>query len=385
MVPRLLAGVLAHGTKSALVVGPRQTGKSTLFASLAPDLNIDLANESTYRDFVSRPEELEARIAAVHPASVFIDEVQRIPSLLNTVQSLIDRTKRRGERTTRFWLTGSSARKLRRGQANLLPGRLFTYGLGPLCAAELEYKVDTHLALSVGTLPEPYLEHPTGDKHKLLRSYAGSYLREEIQAEALTRNLESFSRFLDVAAQSASQSLDFSKLATRASVSRRSAMRYFEILEDTLIARRVDPVPDLDADVVRHPKLYFFDPGVLNGLLGNFTASPDRLGMLFEHLFVSQVWASAAARDKDVRVSTFRTRGGLEIDFVIDLDGARWLVETKASSRTHASDASALVRAADTYFAKKARRLVVHSGETARVYDDVPHLPWQAALREMSL
>lgn len=385
MVPRLLAAVLERAAKSALVVGPRQTGKSTLFASLEPELSIDLADEATYRDFVSHPEELTARVAASRPTSVFIDEVQRIPSLLNTVQSLIDRSKRRGERATRFWLTGSSARKLRRGQANLLPGRLFTYALGPLCAAELDYRVDTNLALSVGTLPEPYLEHAPSDKHKLLRSYAGSYLREEIQAEALTRNLESFSRFLDVAAQSASQSLDYSKLATRASVARRSAMRYFEILEDTLIARRVDPVPDLAADVVKHPKFYFFDPGVLNGLLGNFTASPDRVGMLFEHLFVTQVWASAAAHDKDVRVSTFRTRGGLEIDFVVDLGGDRWLVEVKASARTHQADGAALGRAADTYFRRRDRRLVVHTGEVARVIEGIPHLPWQAALREMGL
>lgn len=107
--------------------------------------------------------------------------------------------------------------------------------------------------------------------------------------------------------------------------------------------------------------------------------------MLFEHLFVSQVWASAAARDHDVRVSTFRTRGGLEIDFVVDVGGERWLVEAKASTRTQAADAGALVRAADAYFGKKARRLVVHSGTTARVYDGVPHLPWQDALREMGL
>src|SRR5439155_18803939 len=132
---------------------------------------------------------------------------------------------------------------------------VFTYALGPLCAAELEYRVETSLALQFGTLPEPYLEHAPPDKQKLLRSYAGSYLREEIQAEALSRNIESFSRFLDVAAQWASRALDFSKMANRARVARRSAMRYFEILEDTLLARRLDATDEAaDADLVKHAK-----------------------------------------------------------------------------------------------------------------------------------
>lgn len=385
MVPRLLSTSLSTAPKSALVLGPRQTGKSTLIASLRPDLTIDLADEATYRDFTANAGELEARLGASGPTTIFIDEVQRVPSLLNTVQSMLDRTKRGGAKVPRFWLTGSSARKLRRGHANLLPGRLFTYQLGPLCAAELDYRVDTRRALSVGLLPEPYLEHSDPEKHKLLRSYAGSYLREEIQAEALTRNLESFSRFLDVAAQYASQSLDFSKLAARASVARRSAMRYFEILEDTLIARRIEPSPDVDADLVKHPKFYFFDPGVLNGLLGNFVASPDRIGNLFEHLFVGQVWASAAAHDVEVRVSTFRTRGGLEVDFVIDVAGERWLVEAKAATRTDETDASALRRAHREHFGHGARCLVVHTGDVARRIDGVAHLPWQQGLKEMGL
>jgi len=386
MVPRLLQEALTSShAKSALVLGPRQTGKSTLIASLRPDLAIDLSDETTYRDFTANAGELEARLGGSAPATVFIDEVQRVPSLLNTVQSILDKGKRGARKLPRFFLTGSSARKLRRGHANLLPGRLFTYQLGPLCAAELEYRIDTRRALSVGLLPEPYLEHTDPEKQKLLRSYAGSYLREEIQAEALTRNLESFSRFLDVAAQHASHSLDFSKLAAKASVARRSAMRYFEILEDTLIARRVDPPADVDGDLVRHPKFYFFDPGVLNGLLGNFAASADRVGALFEHLFIGQVWASAAARDVDVRVATFRTRGGLEVDFVIDVAGERWLVEAKAATRTDEADASALRRAQRDHFSARTRCLVVHTGDVARRIDSVPHLPWQLGLKEIGL
>lgn len=385
MVPRLLAARLARSKKSALVLGPRQTGKSTLIHGLRPDVTINLADETTYLEFATNPGELVARLArAPESRTVFIDEVQRVPGLLNTAQALLDDAKRQ-HRALRFWLTGSSARKLRRGQANLLPGRLFVYELGPLCAAELDYRVDTTLALQVGTLPEPYLEHTLAEKQKLLRSYAGSYLREEVQAEALSRSLESFSRFLEVAAVWASRALDFSKMASRAKVARRSAMRYFEILEDTLLARRVESIDDLtDADVVKHPKFYFFDPGVLNGLLGNFVVSPDRVGVLFEHLWVSQLRASAAARNIELRLRTFRTRAGLEVDFVVDLGQERWLVEVKATPRPDTADVSSLSRAA-RYFPSATKKLLVHNGTTARVLEGIPVLPWQEGLREMGL
>lgn len=319
------------------------------------------------------------------PRTVLIDEIQRLPSLLNTVQSLLDDAKIQGQQVPRFLLTGASARKLRRGGANLLPGRVFTYHLGPLTSAELDRRVDTALAMAVGTLPEPYLEHPPAEKQKLLRSFAGSYLREEVQAEALTRSLESFSRFLDVAAANAGQSLDFSKLAARAKVARRSAMRYFEILEDSLLVRRVDPHGDLElADLVRHPKFYFFDPGVLNGLLGNFGVSGDRRGNLFEHLFVSQLWASAAAFDRGLRLGTLRTHGGLEVDFVVTLGGDTWLIEVKSTSSPQGGDIRPLKRAA-LRVPSSIRCILAHAGSTERVIDGVPALPWQKALAEMGL
>ena len=207
----------------------------------------------------------------------------------------------------------------------------------------------------------------------------------EEPAEALTRNLESFSRFLDIAARTAGSSLDFSKMANRAKVARRSAMRYFEILEDTLIARRIDIVDDArNADVVKHPKFYFFDVGVLNGLLVNFSASADRIGNLFEHLMVSQLYAGAAARDEPINVRTFRTRGGLEIDFVVDIAGQRWLVEAKATTTPHHDDVVPLKRSS-MYFSAKSKPLLVHTGAVERVIDGVPALPWQVALKEIGL
>ncbi|MBN2573096.1 MAG: AAA family ATPase, partial [Deltaproteobacteria bacterium] len=189
---RSLRRILADSPKSVLLLGPRQTGKSTLMLGLGPDLVVDLARETELLAFAANPGELEQRIAARSPRTVFIDEVQRLPSLLNTVQAILDEAKAKGRRL-KFFLTGSSARKLRRGQANLLPGRVLTYRLGTLSAAEIGDTFDARRAMELGTLPEPYLEPQRATAEKLLSSYAGTYLREEVQAEALSRSLEGFS------------------------------------------------------------------------------------------------------------------------------------------------------------------------------------------------
>jgi predicted AAA+ superfamily ATPase len=320
-------------------------------------MEINLARESEFVAFSSNPRELEERVASARPSTVFVDEVQRLPSLLNTIQAIIDDTKR-SARPIRFLLTGSSARKLKRGQANLLPGRVFLYLLGPLTAAEIGREFDVRRAMEVGTLPEPYLDDDRQAAEKLLTSYAGAYLREEVQAEAVSRNIEGFSRFLTVAAAASGRSLDFSKLALRAHVSRSSTIRYFEMLEDTLLVYRLSPYPHApDADMVKHPKFYFFDPGVLNGLLGNFASSGDRAGSLFEHLVVSQLRATAMARDTPIDLHTFRTRGGLEVDFVASVSGRTWAIEAK-SGVVQTGDGESLMAAA-AYLPKATRSVIV--------------------------
>jgi predicted AAA+ superfamily ATPase len=283
MIDRFISQQLRKSKKSILLLGPRQVGKSTLLESLKPDLIINLANEEEFLKFTTNPGELEARIAEADPRSVLVDEVQRLPSLLNTIQVLIDKNKQR-----RFYLSGSSARKLRRGSANLLPGRLFNYRLGPLSCLELDFKMDTVRALEVGSLPEAYTSE-RADSEKLLRSYTATYLREEILAEALTRQIQGFSRFLQTAAENSGRLLDFSKLASQSKVNRSAARRFYELLEDTLICDRVDAYPSDQANLVKHPKYFFFDNGIVNGVLGNFKASADRKGLLMEHLFFNQL------------------------------------------------------------------------------------------------
>jgi predicted AAA+ superfamily ATPase len=386
MINRLLKAHLVASKRSVLLLGPRQTGKSTLTHALGPHLEINLMRESTFLEYSANPGALESSLAAMPQAKlIMIDEIQRLPSLMNTLQAEIDATKQR----RKFLLTGSSARKLRSGQANLLPGRLAIFYLGPLVAAELDYQLATQRALSLGTLPEPYLLKGNEESQKLLMDYASTYLKEEIRLEALTRNLSGFTRFLYAAAAASGQFLDFSKLARRAKVPRQSALRYFEILEDTLVAQRIeciDPALAPKADLVRHPRYFFFDVGVLNGILQNFVVSNDRIGLLFEHLLVTQITASAQARALPYKLWNFRTRGGLEVDLVLQLNRKMHLIEIKACKTTDISthDITPL-QECQRYLSQKSAAVVLCLDGTERQVGGVPILAWQRGLQRIGL
>jgi len=385
MITRLLTETLANTQKSFLLLGPRQTGKSTLVSSLTPDLSINLAHEPTYLEFARNPRELEERLSALpvgqKTPTIFIDEIQRLPSLLNTVQVLIDAAAPR----YRFWLTGSSARKLRRGQANLLPGRIFTFQLSPVVSAEMGYQLDTAQVLAHGTLPGILVEPDLYTREKLLSSYAATYLKEEVQAEALTRNMEGFARFLSVSAQYAGQFLDLAKLAADAQIARQSAVRYFEVLEDCLIVERLGPfAKSARRRLVQHPRYYFFDPGVLNGLLGNFKVSADRIGNLFEHVVVTQVASSALARDRRVELSCYRTEHGAEVDLIVSVGEETIAIESKASRNVGPNDLRGLASFAE-YFGKPHRAILFYLGTERRQIGPVEIFPWQVGLQEIGL
>lgn len=381
MIPRHLTRILQRSKKSILLLGPRQTGKSTLIHALHPALTINLAHEPTYLQFARNPSELEARLAAGTFRTVFIDEIQRLPSLLNTIQALLDQ----GSPPIKFYLTGSSARKLKRGGANLLPGRLHTYHLGPIVASELAYRMDAIRALETGTLPGIWTEDDARERRKTLQTYAATYLKEEIQAEALTRNIEGFSRFLFVIAAEAGKFLDLSKLAGAAGIPRQSALRFFEILEDTLVLRRCEAFRKSSRRrLVQRPRFFFFDVGVLNGLLNNFTASADRLGGLFEHLVFNQLLDSAAARDRDVRVSSYRTEHGAEVDFIVEDGHTMLAVEAKASTMISRVDARGF-RSFAEYSGRRHRAIIAYLGTTRKILDGIEILPWQTLLETLRL
>lgn len=381
MINRMLSQHIENTDKSIILLGPRQTGKSTLIKNLNPDLEINLANQNTFLEFTSNPKALETLIDSTNIKNIFIDEVQRIPSLLNTVQFIIDQKKGH-----RFYLTGSSARKLKKGRANLMPGRVFDYQLGPLISAEFEYKMDTEKLLKFGGLPEIYLSEKAAFSKRLLSAYTGLYLKEEIQAEALTRNLESFSRFLKAIISQVAQFIDYSKLSKIAKITRQSTTRYFEVLEDTLIGYRVFPMHECleTADLVKHPKFYFFDPGIYNGMLANFEVSQDRVGVLSEQLIFSQLFHAAKAFDKSFEISTFRTRGGAEIDFVLKLDNEIYPIKVKTTDNLNSNDVKSL-KIFSTYYKKKYTPYLFHMGTSAKKIDEIWCLPWQQGFKEIGL
>lgn len=366
MVTRLLAEKLLKSKKSVLLLGPRQVGKSTLIRSLGPELIIDFSSQGEFLDHSSNPRLLEELVRSQKPKTVFIDEVQRLPEVLNTVQHIIDTSPKK----VKFYLTGSSARKLRRGRANLLPGRLFSYQLSGLSLREIGKAWSLQRGLRFGFLPEAYLSSNQEDAQKLLRTYAADYLKEEIQAEALVRNISGFSRFLTVLAAKAGQALDYSKVSRQAKVSRTNLVRYFEILEDTLVAYKCESFTDVESvDTVKHPKFYFFDVGVMNGLLRNFEATDDRKGLLLEHLVINQIINTASALDVDLKVSYFRTRHGAEVDFIVEKAGRLWAVEVK--SGTISSEDLSGLRAFRSYRPDVVQCIAVGVSERQREIDGI--------------
>lgn len=381
MIPRNLKKSLVSSKRSVLILGPRQTGKSTLVHALKPDLEINFADQATYLSFARNPGEVEERLGGIQAKSIFIDEVQRLPSVLNTLQVLIDKNPKR----FKFYLTGSSARKLMRGHANLLPGRVHLYYLSPLVTSELGYEMDSKEALSIGTLPGIWSEKGREEKYRTLRSYASTYIKEEVQAESLTRNLEGFSRFLFVIAAEAGKFLDLAKLSRESAVPRQSIVRYFEILEDTLIVRRCETFSkSMRRRLIQSPKFFFFDTGVLNGLLENFSVSSDRTGALFEHLIFNQLVGSALSNDQSFRISSYRTEHGAEVDFLFELSGKMVAIEVKASKNITKLDTRGF-RSFSEYYGKKHESVVLYLGHIAKRIDGVDIFPWQAFFKKIGL
>jgi len=296
LLQKILA-TLNKTPKSILLIGARQTGKSTLLGQLNVALKIDLSDESTYREHLKDSKLVRAQVAAVPRGSiVLVDEVQRIPSILNTIQSLID-DKNRG---IRFLLTGSSARKLRHGQANLLPGRLFRYELFPLTYWELKEKWDLEKALMIGTLPEIYLNDYGPE---LLVNYIDSYLREEIQAEALIRNIASYARFLDISAEDSGRITNYSQLASDSEIPKETIRRYYEILSDTLLVHRIPGFTDIQGSrkAIQKEQFIYFDLGVRNAVLRQHknVFTPTQLGKLFEQWLITQIIAFNSYHQKN--------------------------------------------------------------------------------------
>lgn len=317
--------------KSHFLLGPRQTGKSHLIRQALPKAKIfDLLDSSVYLSLSQNPGRLAEEITAADRV-VVIDEVQRLPELLNEVHRLIE------SRGIRFLLTGSSARRLRAGGVNLLGGRARMRHLHPLTRHELGARFDLAKALSRGLLPSMYLSHdPTAD----LAAYAGSYLQQEVVAEGATRNVPAFSRFLRVAALANATLVNFTNIASDAQVPRTTVHEYFEILKDTLLLHEV---PAWAASKKRKPivssKYYFFDVGVVGALQGR-AATPQgpEQGLAFETYLLQELKAYSDYVSGEP-IAFWRSTSGYEVDFLI---GDHTAIEVKAKTAVGPQDLRSL-------------------------------------------
>ncbi|MDE2660408.1 MAG: ATP-binding protein [Acidobacteriota bacterium] len=376
MYERSLARLLRRTGRNALVLGPRQVGKSTLLASLRPDSTINFASPRVFRDYVGHPDRLERELDAAPGSTrtVFLDEVQRIPELLDAVQVIIDREPSR----FRFLLSGSSARQLRRGQANLLPGRVQVHRLHPLTIRELGADFDLDRVLAHGTLPGIYRELNPEVRASDLRSYTDSYLREEVQAEALVRNVGGFSRLLDLVATASGRILNVHNLSQDAGLGYETARRYLEVLEDTLIAFRVPAWSGSDrANLIRHGKLFLFDLGVRNALLRRPLDRPldDERGLLLEHLVAVEIYRRLGSFWPEATLHHYRTRHGVEVDFVLSFGRETWGIEVKSGRRVHTSMLRGLKGLAYRN-PQVTRKILVFLGPRPQVVDGVEVLPF---------
>lgn len=379
MINRLCSKNIQSSPKSILLLGPRQTGKSTLIKNLKVDLSINLADESVFLNHSQNFNLLRQLIERKKSKTIFIDEVQRIPQLLNTVQALIDENAK-----LKFYLTGSSARKLKNGGANLLPGRIINYKLGPLTLKELNYQFKKD-DLIYGFLPGIYTEKNTQIKKDILTTYSANYVNEEIKAESLVKNLPSFTRFLQASPQIVAQFIDYSKFAQKTKITRHQIPRYFEIFEDTMIGNRIFPNVDLveKFDLIKHPKFYFFDVGVYNGLIKSFSSSNERIGHLCEQAAYQQIYHSANALRKDLTINTFRTRGGVEIDFLLKLEGQFIAIEVKHSDNLIDED----VRHLNSFKKQQpnSKQFLIHFGTEELKINGIWCLPIAIGMKEIGL
>jgi len=354
--------------------GARQTGKSTLLKYLFPDsLLFDLLLSDVFEQLYRNPSTLRETVLAVKPNTpVIIDEIQRVPFLLNEIHWLIENT------ATKFILSGSSPRKIIRKGENLLGGRTLRFELLPLSFSEIP-DFDLVKALNGGLLPRHY---KSKNHRKVLASYIGSYLQDEIIAEAKLRNISSFSRFLEIAALTNGEMINYTNIASECGVSSPTVKEYFQILSDTLLGRFLPSFQHKPKRrVIRAPKFYFFDIGVANYLSKQFSIEPGSYGFgkAFEHFIYLEIYAYSKYSGKDFPISYWRTASQLEIDFVLGQHEVG--IEVKSSIHVIPRHLNGLFAFSEEYNVNK---LIVVSREPyPRLINNVLILPWKEFLTKL--
>lgn len=365
----------SRGHESCFLWGARQTGKSTLIKELFPGSPYyDLLLSDEYRRLSTRPSLLREELLASPPGDrpVVIDEIQKIPGLLDEVQWLIV------NRNIQFVLCGSSARKLRRAGANLLGGRALRFELCPLVHPEIP-DFDLLRALNSGLLPRHY---QAADAAGLVEAYVGDYLKEEIAAEALTRNIPAFSRFLEAAAFSNGEVVNYQNIASECGVSSPTVKQYFQILEDTLIARFVPAFQKRPKRrVIQAPRFYFFDLGLANFLLkrGPIAARGEAFGKVFEHFIYQEIAAHSRYSGRRYPISYWRTASQLEVDFILGDHQAA--IEVKGTEQAAPHHLRGLRAFQEEY--KVEHSIIVSLDAKPRIVDGIMVLPWEDFLRKL--
>lgn len=341
--------VLQHLSKpiNTLILGPRQTGKTTLLKEIKTLAELNFLSNSCFLKYNLNPDLLYEEIGAFENKNgiVWIDEVQKVPAILGVVHRCIEEFKE-----TTFYLTGSSARKLKKGAANLLGGRALNLSMHPLSIFELGELFDLSILMEFGSLPKIYTLAKISNEQTLakdlLRSYVETYIQEEIKSEALVRNLASFQRFLEVSAFQFGQEINFSAIADDCQVGFDLVKDYYSILEDTLIGFFLQPYHQSPRKrFSQRPKFYFFDNGVTRAMLGTLSTAVTNLerGKLYEQFIIQELRRINDYYRKDLKFYLWKTSNGTEVDIVVERGGKLLLaIECKSSSQIANRDLSGI-------------------------------------------
>ncbi len=383
MFPRLKHFSHKH---SFFLFGPRGTGKSTLLKQRfdhSQCLWLDLLDTQVEDRFSRNPNELYPIVKALpkETTHVVIDEIQKVPRLLDEVHRMIE------EETDKiFILTGSSARKLKHGGANLLAGRAFVYHLFSLSCFELREEFNLDKALHWGTLPKIFKLNESSQKDEFLRSYADTYLKEEIWNEQVVRKLPPFRRFLEVAAQCNGKIINYANIARDVGVDSKTIKEYFLILEDTMIGFFLEPFHNsFRKRLVEKPKFYFFDPGIVRSLSRRLSVplipKTTAYGEAFEHFILLEFIRLKSYFQPDYRYSFIRTAADVEIDLVIERPGKKLLcIEIKSSDTVNESDISAFIKL--TRDIENCEAIVLSQDRFMKKFDHVTCYPWKQGIAE---
>lgn len=372
---------------SFFMFGPRGVGKTTLLDTVLPQdktlkLNL-LDNELEYRLSTNKKAFKEIISSLSSKIEwVYIDEVQKIPSLLDEVHSILE-----SDKNIKFALTGSSARKIKAGQANLLAGRAFTLDLYPLSIGELGSDFNLEKVLQFGSLPKVFEFNNDEDRHAFLYAYVNTYLKEEILAEGIIRNLHAFRNFIKVAAVNNGEILSFSNIAQDIGISSRDIKSYYEILEDTLLGFRLYPYNKSIRKKQREkPKFYFFDTGVVRALQGlssiELHSGTVEYGRVFEHFIINEIFKANSYRKTDFEFSFFATPHS-EVDLIIEKpSGKTVFIEIKSTDNVRPKHYKTLTSVVSGV--SRSRGLVISREKHKRqVSDSILICPWQEMIEEI--